>query len=363
MFESAELGHAIDKETYNREVPKLRAALLDAQYDLGAKKLPVLILIGGVDGAGKGETVNTLNEWMDPRYIHTHAFGLMTDEERARPPMWRFWRALPPRGRVGIFFGHWYTEPIIRRVYGDIDDGELDRQLTEISRFEKMLTDEGTLLLKFWFHLSKDRQKKRLKELSKDKKTAWRVTDDDWRHFKLYDKFRRISERSLRETSREQAAWTVVEGADRRYRELTVGRVILSAIRERLKAPEVKSKPVDVLPVVSSMDHKRILGSIDLASKVTEKEYDKRLEKLQGRLNLLVRDPGYRKVSTICVFEGCDAAGKGGAIRRVTQALDARHYHIVPIAAPTDEEKAQPYLWRFWRHMPGHGGLVIFDRS
>ncbi|MBI2921420.1 MAG: polyphosphate:AMP phosphotransferase [Planctomycetes bacterium] len=363
MFESAELGHAIEKKVYDREVPKLRAALLDAQYDVGsAKRFPVLILIGGVDGAGKGETVNTLNEWMDPRYIHTHAFGLPNDEESEHPEFWRFWRALPPKGRIGIFFGHWYTTPILRRVYGDIDDGELDRQLTEISRFEKMLTDEGILLLKFWFHLSKDRQRKRLKELSERKKTRWRVTESDWKHFKLYDKFRKISERSLRETSREQAAWTVVEGMDRRYREVTVGKAILAAIQERLKSAP-PAKPADVLPVVSGADRKRILGALDLSKKVDEETYEERLEELQGRLNLLLRDPDYRRISTVAVFEGCDAAGKGGAVRRVTQALDARQYRVLPVAAPTDEEKAQPYLWRFWRHIPHRGRLVIFDRS
>lgn len=105
MFESAELG----RETYKREVPALREALLDAQYDLAqAKKYPVIILIGGVDGAGKGETGNLLNEGMDPRNISTYAFDVPTAEEAERPPMWRFGFALPPKGKIGIFFGSWY---------------------------------------------------------------------------------------------------------------------------------------------------------------------------------------------------------------------------------------------------------------
>src|SRR5476649_1960830 len=118
MFESAELGHKIDKRTYIREEPGLRAALLDAQFEVAqAGKFPVLILIGGVDGAGKGETVNLLNEWMDPRHIHTHAYDTPSDEERERPRMWRFWRDLPPKGKIGILFGSWYTEPLINRVF------------------------------------------------------------------------------------------------------------------------------------------------------------------------------------------------------------------------------------------------------
>jgi polyphosphate kinase 2 (PPK2 family) len=106
MFESAELGHTIDKEIYDREVPPLRENLLNAQYDLWEhKRFPVIIVVGGVDGAGKGETVNLLNEWMDPRHIQTHAFPELSDEERERPYMWRFWRTLPPRGKIGILFG------------------------------------------------------------------------------------------------------------------------------------------------------------------------------------------------------------------------------------------------------------------
>ena len=164
MFESAELGHSIDKARYVEEVPPLRQALLAAQYDLvGKKSFSVVVLIGGVDGAGKGETVNLLNEWMDPRHIQTHAMAAPTDEERARPPFWRFWRALPPRGKIGIFFGSWYTEPIVARAWGRIKDAALDQRLEEIVRFERMLTDEGALILKFWFHLSKAQQKKRLK--------------------------------------------------------------------------------------------------------------------------------------------------------------------------------------------------------
>src|SRR5215472_5395331 len=175
MFESAELGHKVEKTVYERTVPTLREALLNAQYDLfTASRFPVLIVIGGVDGAGKGETVNLLNEWMDPRHIHTHAFGEPSDEERERPRMWRFWRALPPKGKVGILFGAWHTEPIINRVMREISRTQLDSEIDRIVRFERMLTDEGALLIKLWFHLSKERQRKRLKGLEKNPRTHWR---------------------------------------------------------------------------------------------------------------------------------------------------------------------------------------------
>ena len=363
MFESAELGHKIDKATYDAEVPALREALLNAQYDLlEHARFPVIILIGGVDGAGKGETVNLLNEWMDPRHIHVHAMGAPSDEEAERPPMWRFWRSLPPMGKIGIFFGSWYTEPIVSRVLGKTKANRLAQSIGEINRFEKMLTDEGALILKFWFHLSKDAQKKRLRSLEKDPKTRWRVTDTDWERFKIYDKFRKVSEYALRETSTGEAPLTVVEGTDARYRGMTVGKIILDAIRKRLDHPATPAQP-NVAPLVPPIDKLDVLDRLNMSQKLSKKIFDANLEKYQGRLNLLTRDPRFRNMSVIAVFEGSDAGGKGGAIRRITGALDARHYRIVPVAAPTEEERAQPYLWRFWRQIPRRGYVTIFDRS
>ena len=364
MFESAELGHAIAKSVYARQVPKLREALLDAQYDLFRNgRFPVIILIGGVDGAGKGETLNILNEWMDPRHIRTVAFGEPTDEESERPYMWRFWRELPPKGKIGILFGHWYTQPIVDRVYGATRQSRLVQSIEGIVRFERMLTDEGALLLKFWFHLSKAQQKKRLKSLERDRATRWRVTDTDWERFKLYDKFRKVSEFTLRNTSSAEAPWVVVEGADAYYRHLTVGKTLLAAMRERLDQKPVRRVEDRVPPIPRALDRRDVLNALDLSLALDVKQYAEARAAYQGRLNRLSRHPKFAKRSAILVFEGNDAAGKGGAIRRVTAALDARQYRIVPIAAPTEEERAQPYLWRFWRHVPRRGRFAIFDRS
>ncbi|HEY3327700.1 MAG TPA: polyphosphate:AMP phosphotransferase [Novimethylophilus sp.] len=364
MFESAELGHTIDKETYKQEIPALREALLDAQYDLAElKKFPVIILIGGVDGAGKGETANLLNEWMDPRNIHTHAFGQPSDEEAERPHMWRYWRALPPKGKIGINFGSWYTDPIIKRAYGEIKNEGLTKALDEIVRFEKMLTDEGALVLKFWFHLSREKQKNRLDKLEKDPHTRWRVTDLDKKHLKMYDEFRTISEHVLRETSTAAAPWIIVEGYDANYRNLTVGKQLLEAMRKRLDTPESKVHIASAPPLIAPVDSLHILSKLDLSKKIDKKEYEQKLEDFQGKLNTLTRDPRFKKISVVCVFEGSDAAGKGGSIRRITQAIDARIFSVNPIAAPTEEERAQPYLWRFWRHVPRHGRVTVFDRS
>ena len=363
MFESAEIGHKITKLEYDKREPKLREALLKAQYDLLADAMfPVVIIIGGVDGAGKGETVNLLNEWMDPRFIVTRAFGDPTDEESERPPMWRFWRALPPKGRIGVLFGSWYTAPIVQRVLRKTKSADLMQSIEELRHFERMLAAEGVLILKFWFHLSKKAQKKRLEALEKDPKTAWRVTDTDWQRYKIYDRFREISEYTLRETSTGEAPWMIVEGTDPHYRYLTVGTLLLDAINKRLKS---KSVPVSLspAPLEPQIDRRNVLNALDYTRALSKKNYDKQLEKYQRRLNLLTRDQKFREKSLIIVFEGQDAAGKGSSIRRITGALDARHYQVIPIAAPSEEERAQPYLWRFWRHLPLKGRVTIFDRS
>ena len=202
MFESAAIGHQISKDVYRAEVPALRAALLDAQIELyQRKKMPVLVLISGQDGSGKGETINLLYEWMDPRFLSTLAFAEPTDEERERPHMWRYWRSLPPKGRIGIFAGSWYSDPIRERLLGQLSLKELDARADQINRFEAMLANEGALVIKFWFHLTKEGQKQRLKALSSDPRTAWRVTQWNWDRLKTYDQLQEVARHLLRVTN------------------------------------------------------------------------------------------------------------------------------------------------------------------
>ncbi|HEY3820717.1 MAG TPA: polyphosphate:AMP phosphotransferase [Polyangiaceae bacterium] len=364
MFESAELGHRVDKRTYDREVAKLRAQLLDAQmHVLERAEFPVVLLASGVDGGGKGDVVNLLNEWMDPRHVQVHALGEPTDEDRARPPMYRFWRRLPPKGKTGVFLGSWYTAPIMDRAYRRIGGSELSGTLAEITRFERMLADEGALVVKLWLHLSKKAQRKRFLELESSPATAWRVTAQDWKDHRRYERFRAVTERVLTDTSTAEAPWSVVEATDARYRNLTVGRTLLDAMNKRLErgkhAATVRAAPPPAAPI----DARDVIEELDLSVSLPEAKYDKKLAKLQVRLHALAYDKRFRDRACVMVFEGNDAAGKGGAVRRVTRALDARTYDVVPIAAPTEEERAQPYLWRFWRHLPRRGRFALFDRS
>jgi polyphosphate:AMP phosphotransferase len=363
MFESAEIGHKVSKDDYKKAVPELRAALLDAQFELlRNKKLPVVVLISGQDGAGKGETINVLYEWMDPRFISTVAFAQASDEERDRPPMWRYWRSLPPKGRVGIFAGSWYSEPIRERIESEISAAEMDARLDQINRFEAMLVNEGALVLKFWFHLSREGQKQRLKDLEKDPRTAWRVTQWNWDRVKTWDKLQDVAGHVLRITNTAWSPWIIVDGSDDRYRALTVGQTLLAAIRSKLVDGDNQDTPV--APAVQvNVDGRTVLSEMDLSLCLKKEDYEDQLAHWQGKLAELMRDPRMKCRSVVCAFEGADAAGKGGAIRRIAAALDARQYQIVPVAAPTEEERAQPYLWRFWRHMPRRGRVVIFDRT
>ena len=364
MFESAEIGHSIDKETYEKEVAVLREALLEAQYELKQQaRFPVIILINGIEGAGKGETVKLLNEWMDPRLIRVESFLQPTDEELSRPPQWRFWRRLPPKGTTGIFFGNWYSQMLYARVTGEIKDSQLDGLINDAERFERMYSDEGALIFKFWFHLSKKQMKARLKALADDPLHSWRISPLDWQQSQTYDKFVKYGERVLRRTSRDYAPWHIIEGMDANYRSLAVGKILLEGLQNALKRPEVHTEEVNAAPLGTAVDQLNLLDSLDLNQRLEKKDYEEQLITEQARLSGLMRDKRMRRHALVAVFEGNDAAGKGGAIRRVAAALDPRQYSIVPIAAPTEEERAQPYLWRFWRHLPARGKFTVFDRS
>jgi polyphosphate:AMP phosphotransferase len=363
MFEAAELGRHVPKPEYQKELPTLRAGLLLAQRELRQARVPLIVVVSGADGAGKSETVNRLREWLDPRGVETHVFGPLSDEERDRPPFWRFWRALPARGQIGIFLGSWYTDPIVRRVYGEMRRAELGEHLARIAFFERELVEDGALLVKFWLHLSKKAQKRRLRRLEKKRATRWRVSPVDWKHFKLYDKFRRASETAVRATDTAHAPWLVVEAEDDRTRELEVGEALLSAMRRRLEGKAAPRGEAAAERVVALERGGRLLEAVDLTQTLADKDYARRLPLLQERVSRLTRRAWEKGVSSVLLFEGWDASGKGGAIRRLAEAVDARLSRVIPIAAPTDEERAHHYLWRFWRHIPRAGQVTIFDRS
>ena len=373
MFEAAEVGRKLEKEVYKTQVPILRSELLDVQQDLLRAPFSVIVLFAGVDAAGKSETASLLNEWMDPHWIITRGYTDPSDEELERPRLWRYWRDLPPHGRIAQFLSAWYSSPIRHRVAKRITTAEFDVLLDEIVAFEHALSDDGTVIVKFWMHLGKAAQKKRFKAWEKDPLRRWRVSKDSWQHWRMFDKFVAAADRAIRRTSTDHAPWQIVEGEDERYRSVAVGTALRDAIRRglarvparhRTTTPKTRGATKGLGRALERLERDfNVLDRLNMHQRLDPKHFDVALERQQGRLNQLQRRAHEDGISTIVVFEGWDAAGKGGAIRRITGALDARDYQVIPVAAPTDEEKARHYLWRFWRHLSRAGRISIFDRS
>ncbi|RJF87264.1 polyphosphate:AMP phosphotransferase [Oleomonas cavernae] len=371
MFESAEIGNRLQREVYDREMPRLRARLIELQGRLLARrKTEVVIVLAGADGAGRSETARVLSEWFDPRHVEVRPDEAPNCEAAARPPMWRYWQGLPAKGKIGIFFTGWYSAAIQARMARREDLVHFDADLESIKRFESMLVEEGALVVKFWFHLARKDQKERLQALESNPETAWRITKADWKRHRHYKRLRNIGERVVRETSTGVGPWFVVEGLDRDYCEVTVAQILVDEISRQFDRQDaegrakLKRRATDQpTPTTRVRGTTNVLSALDLKQPLDKDAYRSELAQWQGCLAKLSRSKGFHKRGALAVFEGYDAAGKGGAIRRVAEALDPRFYQIVPIAAPTEEERAHPYLWRFWRHVPAHGRLVMFDRS
>ena len=354
----------ITKRAYEARVPGLREALIRLQLSLQAAPFPVLLVIAGDDAAGKGEVVNVLNGWLDPRGVETHAFHEPTDEERDRPPMWRYWRALPPRGRMAIYAGGWPGDALAADPRSPRELERFDATLARLAHFEGLIADGGALLVKIWLRLGRREQRDRLRELEGDPDTAWRVTDEDWKHHRDYEGRAKLAARLRDATDRTDAPWHIVPAADPRARNLAIADLLLARFRRHLRAQEKRAAPAKPRRLSPRRPAgRRRLQALPLDQVLSEADYEAKRDKWLGRLNQAVREAAQRGRSIVWVFEGWDAAGKGGAIRRLTSAIDARDCRVIPIAKPTDEEKDHHYLWRFWRHVPRAGRVTIYDRS
>ncbi len=362
MLKVAEVGNKIDKATFKAAVPQLRLELVNAQYDLRDADFPVIIWIAGDDRIAANEVVNRINEWMDARFIDTRVFADYSQEEADRPALWRLWRALPPKGKTAVFAGG-LMRTATMRANGEIDEENFGSWLRHVRGMQNEMVAEGALVIKFFFHTPEKLQRKKLKKAEANPAQGWQVDQRDWAALDQLGETMPIVERILRETSAPGAPWTIVESTDARYRDLTVGRTILAALQARLAQPAVTGPSV-AESVFGDVDGEaNVLSGVDLSQSLDKAAYRKELARLQGRLRKLSIEARERGVSTVLAFEGWDAAGKGGVIRRLTAALEAGDYRIVPVAAPTEEERRYPYLWRFWRDLPPAGRFVIFDRT
>ncbi len=363
MFEALEAGKSLSGAEFDALEQPLRERLLQAQQALADADYPVIIVIAGVAGAGKGALVHRLNEWMDPRGINTNTFWESSDEEESRPYFWRFWRKLPPRGQIGIFLGSWYTRPGQAAVEDTLAPGDFTHQCDEIKSFERMLTDDGAVIIKLWLHISEDTQRRQLEEKAPGKQQNPRVTDKPYELAGKYDRSIEIAEQIVLQTDSSHSPWHLIEAGERRYRDITAGEIILNALTQRAARPPAPPDLEATGSASADVAQPTVLDTVDLTLSLEKDKYKEQLSKYQSRLQDLAWEAYRAKRSVVAVFEGWDAAGKGSAIRRVTQAIDPRLYHLVQFAAPTDEERAHHYLWRFWRQLERDGRGTIFDRS
>jgi polyphosphate:AMP phosphotransferase len=362
IFEQAEGGALIDKDEFEKIVPELRVELINTQYELQRADFPVIVLIGGDDRIAANELLNTITEWMDARHIGTHVFSKPSDEESERPRFWRYWRTLPAKGKIGVFVGAWAMNPIAEQVFGKKDKKTFKCLLKHINAFERALVDDGALLLKYWLHLPEKEHKKRAKGAQKGDDKYWKFDDEDWKVYKILDEALPLGDELIRATDTACSPWHLVETTDKRHRDITVFNALLEALRTRLDQSGAKAQVSDKPPAVTDCEP-GALEDVDLSLSIEPDKYKEELRERQVTLKDLSTQAVEDGRTSILVFEGWDAAGKGGTIRRLTQAMQARDYSIIPIAAPTDEELAHHYLWRFWRHLPRAGKTVIFDRS
>ncbi len=362
MLETLDLTRRLKKQEYKELIPKLEIQLGRLQRRARQLGIPTLIVFEGWDAAGKGTLTNKLILTFDPRGYDVHSMAAPTPADKARPFLWRFWVRTPGEGRIGVFVGSWYRRVLEERVAKLVKKRVWSRAYGEINAFERNLNEGGIVLLKFFLHISKKEQAKRFRALEKKPTLAARVSGQEWKRHKRYDKYLDAVEEMLARTDSAYAPWAVVEAHDERFATVKVFRTVISALERRVKAAEAKAAASAAAPA-PTQEETAVLDRVDLTRTLSRAQYDKALRRHQRRIRELQYQAYLEQLPLIIVYEGWDASGKGGNIRRLCQAMDPRGYRVVPISAPNDLERSQHYLWRFWREIPPAGKVVIFDRS
>lgn len=366
MLELLDLQTQIPKDAYEEIYPELEERLGAIQRAARAAKVPVVVLLEGWDAAGKGKIINRLTQALDPRGFTVHAIGEPTETERFYPWMWRFWNLLPEAGEIVILDHSWYRRLLHERIQNGQDDGAWREAFADVRDFEHQLTESGNVLVKLWLHIGKREQKNRFQAMENNPAMSWRVGKTEWKQNKQYDKWLAAAEEMFERTSTANAPWTLVAATFERHARVKVFDAVAVAVERELDrrtaAPPAPKEPMPE-PSAWPPPHKTILDRVDLSVALSREEYEDELKKLQARLVDLEYRLFLARVPAVVVYEGWDAAGKGGNIRRLTGGLDPRGYQVIPIGAPTSEELAHHFLWRFWKHVPKAGHIAVFDRS
>ena len=365
MLEKIDLSKKVDKKTYRRVMDEAEEKLGLLQRECKDAGIPVILVFEGMGAAGKGVQINRLIQALDPRGFDVYACDRPTEDEQMRPFLWRYWTKTPAKGRIAVFDRSWYRSVQVDRFDGLTREDKLGDAYQDILSFEKQLCDDGTVIMKFFLYIDKDEQKKRFKKLEGAKETSWRVTEEDWNRNKDFDRYLKMNEEMLEKTDTDYAPWVIIEAVDKDYAALK----IVSTVMDRLEYELEHRRPEDGKQAQRQESKTRerfkngVLSGIDLSKSLTEEEYKTRLKKLLKRLAELHSELYRLRIPVVIGFEGWDAGGKGGAIKRLTSNLDPRGYRVNPTAAPNDIEKVHHYLWRFWNSVPKAGHIAIFDRT
>ena len=364
MLEKIDLSKKMDKEAYKHVVEEQGERLGLLQRRCKEAKIPVMIVFEGLGAAGKGTQINRLIQALDPRGFEVFANSRATEDERLRPFLWRFWIKTPAYGRIAVYDRSWYRQVTVDRFAGEIKDNELPESFQDILSFERQLTDVGMVIIKLFLYISREEQKKRFKKLEESKETSWRVSKEDWQRNKEYKRFLEINEEMLQRTDTDNAPWTIIEAEDKDYAAAKIMTCVADRLEEALEEKEKKIKEPKHKDGEAAKQYRNgVLSGVDLSRKLTREEYKKELAHLQKRLESLHSELYRLRIPVVLGFEGWDAGGKGGAIKRLTSHLDPRGYKVCPTASPNDLEKSHHYLWRFWNNMPKAGHIAIFDRT
>ena len=379
MLEKVDLSKKLSKEEYKEKMSQLETKIGQLQRECKALKIPIMIVFEGFGAAGKGLQIGKLIQSMDPRGFRVFPIKNETEEERMHPFLWRFWTKTPEKGRIAIYDGSWYRRVLIDRFEKRTKEKELPEAFHSINSFEEQLTDDGTLIIKLFLDISKKEQKKRFEKLQKNKETAWRVTQGDLERNAKYNEYAAMMEDMLFKTDTDYAPWTIIEATDRRFATVKIYTTVIKAMADQIEklarqkkkdtADQETEDHMNVSEVAREADKElkelqvSILSKADLSLKYSREEYEEKLDKLQKKIEKLHGELYRRRIPVVLGFEGWDAGGKGGAIKRLTAKMDARGYAVNPTASPNDIEKAHHYLWRFWRAMPKAGHIAIFDRT
>ena len=354
----------IDKKNYKSEMVTLKKRLFELQRQVFESGMPVLIVFEGWSSSGKGTLIGKILNPLDPRYFNVYTMGKLSEDETMRPVLYSYFTKLPGNGRITILDKSWHRTILSEGMrLRSLGKSEADSFYSDINAFERQVTDSGVLIIKLFLHISRDEQKQRFKELEKNPGTRWRVNEADWEQNREYTKCLKEFSAMLEMSNFDNSPWSIIESNDKSYSTLKVFKTVIEKIENGLSRRKQLTK--QALPKLPDLGHdfEKILGSVNLDKKVSEAEYKDRINFYQKRISELGFKLYSKRRSVVMVYEGWDAAGKGGNIKRMTEELDPRGYEVVPIAAPTKEELEHHYLQRFWKKYPKDGHISIFDRS